>query len=231
MKSSQSLQCKEDFEGVKSTDGPGSCKVQAKPICCCTEETLKKDLANDANKNCKKHKCGPKINYWPVNALRLVPKKSDQYEDDPDHPGWPPRELIFEYKPVWPNYDPFWECPLVLKQKDGTTFARKRVDEQAKEKCTGYKERIVESNNWSDELMARKARKKFCFQKTYYEPACEIGNVEYRAFNGQRLDDALHCPAGYKSNIPNDRFDSKCNCDSKYYFNSEDNAKITLEVP
>jgi hypothetical protein len=199
---------------------------------CCTEEALKKDLANDANKNCFEHKCGPKINYWPVNALRLVPKKSFQYEDDPDHPGWPQRELIFEYEPVWPNYDPFWECPLVLKQKDGTTFARKRVDEQAKEKCTGYKKKIVDSNRWSDELMALKTRRKFCFQKTYYEPACETGNVEYRAFNGQRLEGALHCPAGYKSNIPNDRFDSKCNCDSRDYSrNSEDNAKITLEVP
>jgi len=42
MKTNQILQCKEDFEGVKSTDG--SCKVQAKPICCCTEEALKKTL-------------------------------------------------------------------------------------------------------------------------------------------------------------------------------------------
>ena len=182
---------------------------------------MKKDLANHTDL-CIGHKCGPKGIDWRVNAKKF--KQVTEY-----HPRSETRSPTFvvDWYAVWPRFDPFSECPEVLKQK-GNTFAKKRLAEQMKEKCSDWRKLKVDFYRGREQFALEKQI--YCSQKTY-DPVCGAGEVAYRAFNGQRLEGALHCPAGYKSNIPNDRFDSKCNCDSEDYRNSEDNAKITLEVP
>ena len=182
---------------------------------------MKKNFANNTD-ICIKHECGPETNGWRVEA-KFKPAKWKRELHNLDV-----REWIYDWKTVWPNYDPFSMCPEVLKQKQGNTFAKKQGNEQAKENCTGFKQLEL---NWEENPHHdKKYEKTYCSQKTY-EPACGAGQVAYRAFNGRRLDGALHCPAGYKSNIPNDRFDSKCNCDSQLYHIWEDNVKVTLSVP
>jgi len=117
MKTSQILQCKEDFEGVENADN-FRCVVLAKPICCCTEEALKKNFANNTD-ICIKHECGPETNGWRVEA-KFKPAKWKRELHNLDV-----REWIYDWKTVWPNYDPFSMCPEVLEQKQGNTFAKK----------------------------------------------------------------------------------------------------------
>jgi hypothetical protein len=185
--------------------------------------SFEKDFANHTDL-CIGHKCGPKGIDWRVNAKEF--KQLTEYRARSEV-GTP--FFVVDWRTVWPRFDPFSECPEVLKQKERNTFAKKHGLEQMKQKCSDWQNLKV--NFYRNKEQHAWEEREYCNQKTY-DPACGAGEVAYRAFNGQRLEGALHCPAGYKSNIPNDRFDSKCNCDSRDYSrNSEDNAKITLEVP
>ena len=167
---------------------------------CCTQETLDRKVAEKLGADssmCLTEDCAPKTD-------RVYLK--GEIERTARGAGYAMSEKV-----NWDRFEPFHHCPANFSWK-GLTFVKKDLREQLTGHKKGQCSKAKTVNYLDDGFSPPKLRKRtWCIEK-YYSKVCPAGKVLYSAFRGHSLKDAILCPSGYKSNLPGDRFDSKCNC-------------------
>lgn len=192
----QLLQCEENFKPAKQM----LCQVRKQPICCCTQETLDRKVKFKVGADspmCLTKDCAP-------NTDRVYLK--GEIERTREWIGYSDSKRV-----NWDRFEPFHKCPANFSWK-GLTFVKRDLGEQlaghrhgecSESKTVDYFDSSIYEPEWRERT--------WCIEK-YYFKVCPAGKVLYSAFRGHTLKDAVLCPSGYKSNLPGDRFDSKCNC-------------------